>query len=255
MPITKPGILYLGESRLIYAGHGIQAEMHEHFAFSILISLSDSFRIRPQDGEEILCQGAIVHSNVAHALHAGAADMLVLQFDPDSVTARHSERRESIHPFNTTHLRCFEKLRVLFDEKTDCLLAWSLFDEVLHELQYAETAAPELNAHILQVIKILKTNSSEIIPLEDLCQSTGISGDRLMRLFKEAMGIPIRRYHLWIRLRQVAYLLKEGMNLTRAAHEAGFSDSAHLSRTFKSMFGVPPSEFLAGNSGVRVRFC
>jgi AraC-like DNA-binding protein len=29
------------------------------------------------------------------------------------------------------------------------------------------------------------------------------------------------------------------MSLTQAAQEAGFADSAHLSRTFKRMFGLP----------------
>lgn len=29
-----------------------------------------------------------------------------------------------------------------------------------------------------------------------------------------------------------------GVSLTEAAHGAGFSDSAHLSRTFRRMFGV-----------------
>lgn len=33
-----------------------------------------------------------------------------------------------------------------------------------------------------------------------------------------------------------------GDNMTKAAHRAGFSDLAHMSRTFRSTFGVVPSE-------------
>ena len=36
-------------------------------------------------------------------------------------------------------------------------------------------------------------------------------------------------------------IIAGGSPLTRAAHEAGFSDSAHLSRTFRRMFGVAPT--------------
>ena len=33
----------------------------------------------------------------------------------------------------------------------------------------------------------------------------------------------------------------QGGSWTESAHEAGFADSAHLSRTFKRMFGMNPA--------------
>ena len=36
-------------------------------------------------------------------------------------------------------------------------------------------------------------------------------------------------------------LLTAGASLSAAAHEAGFADAAHLSRTSRAMFGFPPS--------------
>lgn len=53
--------------------------------------------------------------------------------------------------------------------------------------------------------------------------------------------MPIRRYVLWQRLRAAVELALKGATLTDAAHAAGMSDSAHLSRTFREMFGVAPS--------------
>jgi AraC-like DNA-binding protein len=46
-----------------------------------------------------------------------------------------------------------------------------------------------------------------------------------------------------------------GVSLTTAAHEAGFADSAHLSRTFKHMFGLTPSELFKNNQYIQVVSC
>jgi AraC-like DNA-binding protein len=51
----------------------------------------------------------------------------------------------------------------------------------------------------------------------------------------------LRPYILWRRFLRVWELLMGGETLSSAAHAAGFADAAHLSRTSRSMFGMPPS--------------
>jgi len=62
----------------------------------------------------------------------------------------------------------------------------------------------------------------------------------MQHLFKARMGVPVRRYVLWARLRGGLEQALAGASLTSAALEAGFSDSAHFSRTFREMFGIAP---------------
>ena len=76
----------------------------------------------------------------------------------------------------------------------------------------------------------------------------------MIHLFSREMGLPIRRYTLWLRLRDVFLSLAEGCSLTEAAHRAGFADSPHMSRTFRGMFGIPPSFFVDGRGVVRTEF-
>jgi AraC-like DNA-binding protein len=59
------------------------------------------------------------------------------------------------------------------------------------------------------------------------------------------LALPFRRYRLWRRMAVVMRALTTGANLTEAALSAGFSSSAHLSTSFRRMFGVSPSEVLA----------
>ena len=50
-----------------------------------------------------------------------------------------------------------------------------------------------------------------------------------------------RAYLLWLRLEHSLAAYVAGRTLTEAAYAGGFADSAHLSRTFKRMFGIAPA--------------
>jgi AraC family transcriptional regulator len=69
---------------------------------------------------------------------------------------------------------------------------------------------------------------------------TNLSAGRLRHLFVEQTGLPFKTFILWLRLMRALERFAAGRTLTEAAHDAGFSDSAHLSRTFRRMFGVAP---------------
>lgn len=71
-----------------------------------------------------------------------------------------------------------------------------------------------------------------------------LSESRFLHLFSEHAGLPWRRYLLWRRLQACMRAAFAGSSLTRAAHAGGFSDSAHLSRTFRAMFGLTPAEIV-----------
>jgi AraC-like DNA-binding protein len=59
------------------------------------------------------------------------------------------------------------------------------------------------------------------------------------------MGVSLRTYVHWLRMRDVLYAIAGGESLTLAAHRAGFSDLSHLTRKFREMFGEPPSKLMA----------
>jgi AraC-like DNA-binding protein len=79
------------------------------------------------------------------------------------------------------------------------------------------------------------------LALEQLAERVGLSPSRLMHVFTESVGIPIRPYLRWLRVQRAATAIVTGVPLATAAIEAGFSDAAHMSRTFKQMFGLTPS--------------
>jgi AraC-like DNA-binding protein len=72
----------------------------------------------------------------------------------------------------------------------------------------------------------------------------GVSASRLRHVFRDATGMAVRPYLRWRRLLLAAGRIADGASLTTAAHDAGFADAAHLSRTFRRHFGMAPSALL-----------
>ncbi|WP_406278079.1 helix-turn-helix transcriptional regulator [Nocardia sp. NBC_00881] len=78
----------------------------------------------------------------------------------------------------------------------------------------------------------------------DVARQLGVSATRLTQLFIEQVGLPLRRYILWLRLHIARTRAMAGDDLAAAAHPAGFSDTAHLTRTCRRTFGLPPSALI-----------
>lgn len=95
-----------------------------------------------------------------------------------------------------------------------------------------------------KAIEYVEANLDGRPSLGQTAAALNISDSRLTHVFTEEVGIPFRRYVLWARLRRVVEEIREGSNLTRAALDAGFSDSSHLSRVFRENFGITPSWLL-----------
>jgi len=94
---------------------------------------------------------------------------------------------------------------------------------------------------------------SEDFSLKTLAGISGLSQSRFMHVFTESIGVPLRPYVLWLRVQHAACALRSGVSVTEAAHGAGFADAAHLTRTFRRMLGMTPSELaLARRTSVRV---
>ncbi len=72
----------------------------------------------------------------------------------------------------------------------------------------------------------------------EVAHDLSLSEGRFLHLFRQEMGISWRPYLLWRRLLFALALLNKGHRATDAAELSGFSDTAHLSRTFRATFGL-----------------
>jgi AraC-like DNA-binding protein len=104
-------------------------------------------------------------------------------------------------------------------------------------------APPGSHPGVKRVLRFLRdAPPGADVSLATLAAIAGLSPGRFMHAFTAAVGIPLRPYLRWLRLERAGAALAAGAPLGEAAYAAGFADAAHMSRTFKRMFGVSPSD-------------
>src|SRR5262249_4286737 len=94
------------------------------------------------------------------------------------------------------------------------------------------TARDYLHAHIAERV--------HVSALAGVC---GVSPFHLIRVFRNAVGVPPHAYLKQIRVAHATTMLGEGVSVARVAQSCGFSDQSHLTRVFKSTYGFPPGTY------------
>jgi AraC family transcriptional regulator len=122
----------------------------------------------------------------------------------------------------------------------------------VHLLQrYGTAAARTVSApqrlarkQLANALDFIHAHLEQDISLDTLAAAAHISSSHLVRLFKEATGLPPHQYVLQERVRKAQALLRRGDAVNDVAAALGFSDQSHLHRHFKRILGVTPREFV-----------
>src|SRR5262249_43935888 len=72
----------------------------------------------------------------------------------------------------------------------------------------------------------------------------GLAASGFVHVFTKSLGIPLRPYIRWLRVQRAMGALAAGCSIAEAAHVAGFSDAAHLTRTLRRTLGHTPGELV-----------
>jgi AraC-like DNA-binding protein len=111
----------------------------------------------------------------------------------------------------------------------------------------SETAA--IDPRVSQSIEWIRAGRENGFLVKDIAAEVELSESRFSHLFTEHVRVPVRRYLLWLRLRDALHIHADaGGLLTETAHSAGFADSPHLTRTFKTSLGIVPSALVKQSS-------
>lgn len=247
MVSASPPRLYSWGARALYLGRSLKLSAHRNSAGVLAVGVDAPFEVAvdPRDASagQVRRRTAVIPPNTLHRLTATDGLMAFLYVDPRSADVEALARRCRVQTRRAGYqLDCEEPLIAALRELASGA-EWPQVQEKLHEL-LGLSGARALDARMQRALDFLHANPGSRPSLEALAERAGLSPSRFIHLFKEATGVPVRRYKLWLAMGAALRSLTRGDSLTTAALNAGFSSSSHFSSAFREMFGLEPSRLL-----------
>jgi AraC family transcriptional regulator len=235
------------EGGAVFVGTAGVLPSHAHQAIQICFLFDGQIKLRTtDDGPWAEYDVAIVPSRHPHAMDGGKIRLGATLFvEPET-----REGRVLTERYLQSGLASLERsavdgatiaLRAAAIEGRDARIIVERARAVVRALTEHTEPAVASDERVLRAVKFINDHLSAPITLPQVAQVAFLSPSRFRHLFAEQTGMRLREYVLWRRFVSVWEHRMRGATLSEAAHAAGFADSAHLARTSRRMFGIPPS--------------
>ena len=208
----------------------LETGMHTHPALEVIVAINGSFGLQTAETIHEDLSMAIIDDNTCHALHAGNAKVKLLMIERvDAQVYDFFEQCGIRLTQGVFTCKNIEKERY----------SWEAIINYLSNTSFK----PNYDLRVMKCLALLDSGDLAYHSMLSILQDhVHLSESRLSHLFKENIGVSIKKYLVWSRLKlAIDAVLYHGDSLSSAAHRSGFFDQAHLSKAFKEMLGIHPS--------------
>lgn len=219
-------------------------KMHAHHAVQVTLGLSRGVAFREPGGEWIECDGAVILPNARHTFDGRMALVAMLFIDPECREGRGLQHPGAppIRAIGAARYAGFRQtLLDIGDGRPEPSEVAGSIAALAGTLCVGAPVTRVMDDRIARALAWIRARDPAGLTQEEAARQVFLSPSRFAHLFTAEVGLPFRRYLLWRKLGLAIGSVARGGSLSTAAHEAGFADSAHLTRTFHQMFGLAPS--------------
>jgi AraC-like DNA-binding protein len=225
----------------VHTSRSQKTTQHAHHAWKVHVGLDAPVWVKPSDGSAAIeAHAIVVPPNVQHTTGA-IGWSAALFFEPGS---RATPWRETGPAYVIDGVRGRRLVGLLREAMTSSRVDVGGFvDQVAGAIFASTTHARSLDSRVSAALAAIARDVD--VDLRPLASALRLSLDRLTHLVSEQTGMPLRRHALWQRVLRVLDAGVQPASLAAAAVDAGFSDHAHMTRSFRRFLGRAPSEFRA----------
>lgn len=231
----------------IFIGRNIKSDFHKHYAITILISFGEPFKLTTTRNESDFYNVAIIQKNIAYSLESSKKDYTafihIVPFTEIGISLSDKNnpvRKPDINSFEEV----LEEIKDWFGSSENNQQTTEQMLNKVSSMAIQNNERVIIDDRILKSLNLIMKSEVEKLPVKSIANKVNLSVSHFNRLFKKETGLTFRKFVLHSKLIRSIFAMYEKHNLTTASFIGGFSDQAHLSRTFRQNFGIMPSESL-----------
>ena len=218
---TPPHPCYVWPTEFLVLADFLDASRHHHSALQLMVGIDGVVGMDFGDGWVSL-HGALVDTDVPHALD-GSGGLFGLGWIESESPLGEGLRRvldgrgwAPLEEEIATEIAA--AIAPCLGEAVTCDVAHRRWRSAIAVLTGVSDDRPVTDERIVSVLLHLRETPRPPPRVVDLARLAHLSESRLQHLFREQVGVPIRRYLLWHRLLTAMGLIADGHGVTEAAH-------------------------------------
>jgi len=234
---------------------------HRHDSYAIGVTMRGVQSFCYRGGTEHSQAGCafVIHPDEKHDGRPGAAEgygYRILYVAPHLIAEALGSRRLPFVREAVTHESRLRGAILAALDDSDAPLEDLQFDDIIARLAVALAAHDPASRDSAaepacgRAVRLARAHLDAAAPVSSaaLERLTGLSRFALTRHFRKCLGTSPHRYAVMRRLERARRMIGGGARLAEAAAATGFSDQAHMTRQFRSAYGLAPGQWrvLAG---------
>ncbi|RFA30993.1 hypothetical protein CAI21_03190 [Alkalilimnicola ehrlichii] len=253
--VMKDNVYMIGRPGFIYTAPWIATRNTRPPSAAIILAAGPRPFTLIIKGRELRTRAAIVPPFVARGLYARNVPLVCFHIMPGSANydAFSYLAQGSIPLLERSLFTRFDlELELLYRGRLSPAQALDVYEAIVQIAIRYLPAQAHPDARVRRIRDLLETGPEPT--LAQLAAELGVSYFWASHMMAKVFGMSLRDYKAWRKQQRVFDLLHSQRSITDIAHAAGFTDSAHLSRTYQRWFGQPPS-YSRNSNHVRIFRC
>lgn len=242
--------LYIWSKRSLYLGaHYVPEREYTVSWDQLVVCLEGEVILKLAEGSHRACRSILLRAGTTvpiEDIDTSKATLAVCYLNPIgqdymALQTMMCGEVKGMHIDHATEAELVEQLLYVRNARLSSKQAYEKVESLVFPPHLAGREFRQFDERIITVVHTIKATVRDNLSVGRLAAEVHLSESRLVKLFKQQIGVPITKHRIGYRVFVGIVHLAVGYSITEAALAAGFASTAHFSKCFRASIGTQPS--------------